>query len=68
MCVTDCHDMTLAVEMALNPSTTKVTTNRMSITNWYLLFLTNWVPSSQIKINLNGRTLKITPLHWAYLG
>ena len=23
MCVTDCHDMTLAVKVALNPNTTK---------------------------------------------
>ena len=28
MCVNDCHDMTLAVKVALNPNTTKTTNYR----------------------------------------
>ena len=42
MCVTDRHDMTLAVKMALNPNTTKQTFRKERKTN-----VTGWFPSHQ---------------------
>ena len=75
MCVTDRHDMTLAVKVALNPDTTNQPTciSFMIILSWYL-YTISWVYFNQQNrrtlaqgLNLSrekNRTVVMTSFFW----